>query len=80
MVKDTDYDDQKDEPTRRLDQDYDTPFSKPSDAKQKLPVDHPAKDDPADLQEVYDEGEDDAALDNKPGGEPGSGPHARKLF
>lgn len=80
MVKDTDYDDQKDEPTRPLDGDGDTPFSTPGDAKHKLPVDHPSKDDQLDEHEAYDEGEDDAALDNPPGGTPASGPGPRKLF
>lgn len=80
MAKDKDYDDQKDEPTRRQDQDFDTPFSPPSDARQKLPIDHPSKDDSVDEHEAYDEGEDDAALDNPPGGEPGSGSRPRKLF
>lgn len=79
-MRDNDYDDKKDEPTKRLDQDFDTPFSSPSDAKQRLPADHPSKDDPADLHERYDEGDDDAALDNKPGGEPGAGPRPKKLF
>lgn len=80
MVRDNDYDDKKDEPTKRLDQDFDTPFSQPSDATQRLPVDHPSKDDPADLHEAYDEGVDDALLDNKPGGEPGAGPRPKKMF
>lgn len=80
MRKDTDYDDKKDEPTRPLDQDYDPPFSQPSDAKQRMPLDHPSKDDPADLHEEYDEGSDDASLDNKPGGEPGAGPRPHKVF
>lgn len=81
MVRDTDYDDQKDEPTRPLNEDYDTPFSQPDDAKQTLPADYPAKDDGVDEHEEYDEGTDDAALDNKPeGGEPGAGPRPQKMF
>ncbi len=79
-MKDTDYDDQKDEPTRRQDQDFDPPFSPPSDVKPKLPVDHPSKDDAVDEHEAYDEGADNAALDNPPQPESGDGPRPRKLF
>lgn len=80
MVKDRDYDDQRDEPTRPLDQDYDPPFSPPDDTgKQQLPVDHPAGDDQVDAQEAYDEGLSDAAVDNPPSGEPGAGPRPKKL-
>lgn len=80
MTRDNGYDDKKDVPTKRQDQDFDTPFSMPSDAKQRLPIDHPSKDEPGDSHERYDEGEDDAALDNKPGGEPGAGPRPKKMF
>lgn len=82
MVKDRDYDDQRDEPTRAQNQDYDTPFSPPDDTgkKHQLPVDHPAGDDPVDAQEAYDEGSSDAAVDNPPGGEPGVGPRPKRLF
>lgn len=81
MVKDRDYDDQKDEPTRPLDQDYDSPFSAADDTgKQKLPADHPNTDSEVDEQEAYDEGPSDAAVDNPPEGDQGAGPRPKKLF
>jgi hypothetical protein len=79
-VRDTDYDDQKDEPTKPQEQDFDPPFSPPSDSKRRLPPDHPLSDDPPDSHEVYDEGPDDAANDVDPSGEHGAGPRPRKLF
>jgi hypothetical protein len=46
-----------------LDEDYGTPASEPDDAKDKFTDQHPVLDDRRDIQEVYDEGEDDAAVD-----------------
>jgi len=83
MVKDRDYDDQRDEPTKRLEQDYDTPFTPADDTgKQRLPKDHPVTDSASDIdaQELYDEGPDDAATDNPPTGDRGAGPGPRKVF
>lgn len=80
MAQDHDYDDQKDEPTKRQEQDFDTPFSPADDTgKQHIPPDHPAGDDPVDSQELYDEGSDDATSDNA-GTERGEGPGPRKVF
>lgn len=81
MAKDTDYNDKPDEPTKRLDQDFDTPFSDPSDVKKRMPPDYPSKDSLPDMQEKYDEGEDDASTDDNPYGKKGAsgeGPH--KVF
>jgi hypothetical protein len=78
--RDTDYDDQVDEPVKPQPEDNDTPFSEPADSKHRLPEDHPVKDDPVDSQEAYDEGEDDAANDNDPDGERPAGPRAQKMF
>ena len=44
------------EKKEKLDQDFDTPFSLPYDAKGKLPIDHPATDDQMDSDELYDQG------------------------
>lgn len=79
-MKDRDYDDKKDEPTKRLDQDYDTPFSEPSDARHRLPADYPTKDSQVDKQEAYDVGEDAASTANDPHGERPAGDRPRKAF
>lgn len=81
MVKDRDYDDQRDEPTKRQPQDYGTPFSPADDTgRQHLPKDHPTTDSGVDSHELYDEGADDAATDNPPEGDRGAGPQPRKVF
>lgn len=80
MIKDRDYDDQRDEPTKKQPQDFDTPFSPPSDAKQRMPKDYPTTDSDVDQHELYDEGPDDASNDNPPEGERGAGPSARRVF
>ncbi len=80
MIQDRDYDDKRDEPTKRLDQDYETPFSEPSDAKTRLPHDYPTKDSEVDQHELYDEGEDAASTDNDPHGERGNGEKPHRVF
>jgi hypothetical protein len=47
-----------------LPEDYDTPASEPDDAKDEFTDQHPVLDDSRDSQEIYDEGDDDAAVDS----------------
>lgn len=46
----------KEEKLEKQDQDYETPFSFPYDAKGKIAPDHPTTDDALDSQQLYDEG------------------------
>lgn len=46
----------KEEKLEKEDQDYETPFSFPYDAKGRVAKDHPTTDDELDSQQLYDEG------------------------